>query len=64
MLHYISTEYTMPLGPQGQIMTSSNFGCNLEFFWKWKMLFILKTITDRVTLAPLDSNDYSFNVCE
>ena len=28
------------------------------------MSFILKTITDRVTLAPLDNKDYSFNIWE
>ena len=28
------------------------------------MLFILKTLTDRVTLAPLNKKDYFFNVCE
>ena len=63
MLHYIGTEYTTPLGPLKNY-DFSKFGRNLEFWWKWKMLFILKTITDRVTLARLDNKDYSFNVCE
>ena len=41
-----------PLGPL-TIMTSLNFGYHLGFWWKWKMLFILKAVKNRAILGKL-----------
>ena len=40
---------TTPLGPLKNL-DFFNFGCLLEFWQKWKMLFISKTIRDRAIL--------------
>ena len=42
---------TTPLGLSEIFETFPNFGCHLEFRWKWKMSFSFKTVTPRAVLS-------------